>query len=487
MTELSDEGATHEAAISMEPFPRNPNPEPMPDPDDQDVFCTRFDSYIGMWYKQGAYFPEYGPKYGGGLGTYNAKHRPLAVYAPEVNKTFFCWGGTTKGNHLRDRYVDNQPGNLLHMVSYYDHETGRVPKPVIVFDKWCGDPHDNPVLQIDAGGTLWLFSPSHGHGTTRSFIHRSVEPYAIDRWETVYNGSRYAYPQPWYDLDHGFLLMHTRYEGGRVLYAVTSPDGLAWSEGQKLAHIAQGHYQVTAYDSEHRIVATAFNYHPEKGGLEARTNLYYAQTTDWGRTWTNILGEPLDLPLTEVRNPALIWETEDAGLNVYMKDLVFDAAGRPIVICVTSEGYEPGPENNPRIWRFARWAGAGWRITRGPTSDNNYDMGFLSIEKDRWALIAPTEPGPQPYNPGGEIAMWQSDDLGSSWRKVKQLTYDSPRNHTYVRRSLNAHPAFHAFWADGDARRPSASFLYFTDREGETVRRLPVEMSRAFQEPEVCE
>jgi hypothetical protein len=170
-----------------------------------------------------------------------------------------------------------------------------------------------------------------------------------------------------------------------------------------------------------------------------------------------------------------------------MKDLVFDPAGRPVVVCVTSEGYEPGPENGPRVWRFARWAGAGWRITRGPVSDNNYDMGPLTIEKDRWTLIAPTEPGPQPYNPGGEIAMWRSDDLGSSWRKVRQLTHDSPRNHTYVRRPLNAHPEFHAFWADGDARRPSVSFLYVTDREGETVRRLPVEMSQPFQEPEVCE
>ena len=49
------------------------------------------------------------------------------------------------------------------------------------------------------------------------------------------------------------------------------------------------------------------------------------------------------------------------------------------------------------------------------TSDNNYDMGSLWVEGDgTWHIIAPTETGPQPYNPGGEIAMWTSRDQGNS-------------------------------------------------------------------------
>ena len=38
---------------------------------------------------------EYGDKYSGGLGTYTAKHHPLAIYSEEANKTFFVYGGTT--------------------------------------------------------------------------------------------------------------------------------------------------------------------------------------------------------------------------------------------------------------------------------------------------------------------------------------------------------------------------------------------------------
>ncbi len=32
--------------------------------------------------------------------------------------------------------------------------------------------------------------------------------------------------------------------------------------------------------------------------------------------------------------------------------------------------------------------------------------------EDDWRIIGPTETGPQPFNPGGEIAMWTSRDQG---------------------------------------------------------------------------
>src|SRR5690554_5762005 len=54
----------------------------------------KVDGYRGIWFTLGQ-FSEYGDKYSGGLGTYTAKHIPLAAYSPEVNKTFFVYGGTT--------------------------------------------------------------------------------------------------------------------------------------------------------------------------------------------------------------------------------------------------------------------------------------------------------------------------------------------------------------------------------------------------------
>ena len=90
------------------------------------------------------------------------------------------------------------------------------------------------------------------------------------------------------------------------------------------------------------------------------------------------------------------------------------------------------------------------------------------------------------YNPGGEMVMWTSVDRGTTWTQGKQLTRNSSRNHTYARRPLDAHPDFYALWADGHAREPSESHLYFTDQQGTHVWRLPAKMERPAAKPEVA-
>ena len=104
-----------------------------------------------------------------------------------------------------------------------------------------------------------------------------------------------------------------------------------------------------------------------------------------------------------------------------------------------------------------------------------------------WRVIAPTAPGPQPYTTGGDMVMWLSRDQGASWREVKQLTHAARVNHTYARKPVNAQPDFYALWADGDTLKPSESSLYFTDREGTAVWRLPAKMTGDFARPEKVE
>ena len=250
--------------------------------------------------------------------------------------------------------------------------------------------------------------------------------------------------------------------------------------------IENGHYQVS--EPCGKKVGTAFNFHPKaRGGLNWRTNLYYMESDDFGKTWHNAAGEELELPLTTRENPALVHDYFTPETNVYMKDITFDSAGRPIILVVTSRGWEAGPVNDPRVWITARWTGSEWDINGSIRSDNNYDTGSLYIESDNlWRIIGPTETGPQPYNPGGEVAMWTSTDQGRSWKKVKQLTRDSEYNHTYCRRPVNAHPDFYAIWADGHARQPSESRIYFTNRQGDHVWRLPEKMSGDTAKPEIA-
>ena len=427
------------------------------------------DGYRGIWYYNQPSNDEYVYKYSGGLGTYCAKHIPLAIYAEAAHKTFFCYGGSRSDRN-----------SLLEMVACYDHDSHTVPRPTILVDKGTDDAHDNPVLSLDPDGHVWVFASAHG--TSRpAYIYRSTEPYAVDAFELV-SDKNYSYPQPWHIPGHGFLFLHTLYHGGRFLHCSTSPDGRTWTEPRRLAAVAQGHYQISWRHGSK--VGTAFNYHPPETGLNWRTNLYYMESDDFAATWRSPQGEPVPLPITDKHNPALVHDYEADGLLVYMKDLKFDPHGHPIILYVTSSGYESGPKNDPRTWTTARWTGSAWDIQGSVTSDNNYDTGCLHIEPDgAWRLIGPTETGPQPYNPGGEVALWTSADQGHSWDKVRQLTAGSPYNHTYCRPPVNAHPGFAAFWADGHGREPSPSRLYFCDREG-TVWRLPPDMPADRAEPE---
>ena len=441
--------------------------------------------YRGIWYMNQPLRNEYRYKYSGGLGTYCAKHRPFAVYCEAVEKTFFCYGGTPAG--------DQENKTLLHMVSYYDHRTGLVPRPTILLDKHTTDAHDNPVIAVDDEGVIWIFSTSHG--TSRpSYIHHSVRPYDVNEFIQVpvtkieadqeVPITNFSYMQPWYIPEVGFVAFFTRYKypADRTACFMTSPDGVHWSQWQRLAAIDRGHYQVSMASASK--AGTALNYHPQATGLNWRTNLYYLETTDVGQSWQAADGSPVTVPLTEPQNAALVYDCEKEGLLVYLKDIRFDASGHPVILFITSKGYEAGPKNDPRTWTTARWTGQEWTIRPAFTSDNNYDMGTLYLDADgMWHIVGPTEKGPQPYNPGGEMALWQSADQGATWHRVRQLTTDSPFNHTYARQPVNVHDDFYALWADGHGRQPSQSSIYFGDRAG-NVYRLPREMAGQFMKPE---
>lgn len=436
------------------------------------------DGYRGIWYFNQPSKDEYKYKYSGGFATYPQQHAPLAIYSARARKTFFVYGGTTA------RAPDDRQ-ELLHMISYFDHETGTVPRPRVLLNKHTDDAHDNPAMSIDDAGRIWIFSSAHG--TSRpSFISRSVRPYDITEFERVCT-TNFSYVNPWWIEGRGFLFLHTRYQSGqRGLRVMTSRDGETWGPAEKFAHIEMGDYQISWKNGAR--VATAFDHHPAPVGLNARANIYYLETADFGATWRTAAGEAVALPLTNATNPALIYDSRAEKKLVYLKDVNFDAQGRPVILFLTSKGYESGPKNGPREWTTARWTGREWQFRKMTESGNNYDHGSLYTEADgAWRVIAPTEPGPQAGNPGGEMAMWLTRDEGATWTKIRQLTKNSERNHTYARRPLDADPAFYAFWADGDGRKPSISMIYFTDREGSHVWRLPRKMDGDSAKPETIE
>ncbi len=448
----------------------------------------RANGYKGIWFTLGQ-FSAYGDKYSGGLGTYTSSHTPIAIYSKAVNKTFFVYGGTTQKNEK----------HLLIMISYFDHKKKVVPRPVIVYDKkGTDDPHDNASLSIDDKGFIWVFVS--GRNTVRpGLIFKSSMPYQIDKFDQILSGEM-TYPQPWFVKDKGFIYLFTKYTKGRELYWTTFKSGDPIATGlrmensdpasrhsqlstlhspfileQKLAGFG-GHYQLS--NNRDGKLVTVFNYHPG-GDVNKRTNIYLLQTEDMGKTWKNIHGQIIPTPVINTQSTALVKDYELEGKLVYLNDLNFDKQGNPVILAVISRGFEPGPKGDPREWMIIHWKNGQWNFHKISTSTHNYDMGSLYIDKNTWQVIGPTEPGPQKYGTGGEIALWESKDEGLTWIKKKQLTQNSIRNHTYVRRPLNAKNDFYAFWADGNTDTFSESMLYYSDRKGK-VWVLPYQMDKDF-------
>ncbi len=431
------------------------------------IASGRDTGYRGIWFTLGQK-SEHGDKYSGGLGTYTANHVPMAVYSPEADKTFFVYGGAREGRR-----------HLLAMASYYDHRRHLVPCPTIVHDKQTvNDPHDNPSLCLDGDGHLWVFVSGRARARP-GFVYRGTRPHSTAEFERV-SEREFTYPQPRWIPGRGFLFLFTKYTRGRELYCSASADGRTWTPDQRFAGMG-GHYQ-TSHQRGGRVI-TCFNMHPG-GNVDRRTNLYYLQSADGGRTWQNARGETAALPLTEPGGPALVRDYQREGRLVYIHDLDLDREGRPAILFTTSADHRPGPPGDPRWWTVARWLGAEWEFTQVTRANHNYSTGSLLIDpKGPWRILGPTEPGPQPIGSGGEIGQWISEDSGRTWRRERQLTRGSALNHNYVRRPLNAHPGFQAFWADGNPDQFSKSCLYFTNQGGDKVWQLPYDMPGDDAEP----
>ncbi len=439
----------------------------------QSLNNKKIDGYRGIWFELNQKYHD-GDKYSGALGTYTAKHVPLAIYSREADKTFFVFGGTKSED---ERY-------LLCMIGEYNHKTGQVSKPTVVYDKnGVNDPHDNPSLMIDDEGYIWVFVS--GRGQTRpGFKIRSKKPFNIDEFEII-SEEEMTYPQPW-NTDLGYFHFFTKYTGVRQLYFETSKDGIKWTEDKLLAAIPvhegepSGHYQTSGVFNGN-ILGTFFNRHPN-GNVDKRTDLYYIQTADLGKTWTTVDQVELQIPVIKQDSPARAIDYTSQSKNLYLKDMAFDENGNPACLYIRSSGHIPGSVSGPYEWCVTAWDGKSWQTTVVTESDHNYDMGSLFISKSDWKIVGPTEIGPQKWGVGGELAIWKSTDHGNNWEKEKQLTENSKMSHSYVRKPLNYKSPFCFFWADGHSHEFSKSELYFGDFDG-NIWKLPYYMKDEYERP----
>ena len=91
--------------------------------------------------------------------------------------------------------------------------------------------------------------------------------------------------------------------------------------------------------------------------------LYWSTSKD-GKTWKNMQGDQLRLPLDNSHCKALIMDYQSEGKLVYINDLNFDKNGNPVILAVISKDFKPGPKGDPREWYIIKWQNGQWNYKK---------------------------------------------------------------------------------------------------------------------------
>lgn len=410
----------------------------------------------GVWYACGyrvCTLPGHDYVYSGPMATYCAWHRPMAVYAPDTNRTYWVYGN-----------ADNAP-----TITSYDHATRQFAYPVVLGSNPDGDAHRNPTLALDEQGYLYVFYGSHGHPT---HCLRSRRPYDFTAWDTMSDlpEPRTTYPQPWLVSPGEIMVSYRQAPGWNC--TTTTDGGRTWApptnvvnfgcpdEAAGCAECSIYAVSVAASQGYPRAVHLAWSRlgggTPEEIATKhlwaRRYNVYYAWTGDGGRTWRRSDGSEYDLPITE-----------DAAEKVYgcgqrgvwLKDIQLDAAGRPLILFLDAE-----PATYESQWLVARPRVDGWTTSWLATSDHMYDDGGLVYLSEADIRVYGPTTDVQPHEDGGEIEEWQTGDGGATWRNTGHVTAGSRYSHNNVKVVFGHEHGpgdLRVVWSYGDSNYPPAT------------------------------
>lgn len=409
-------------------------------------------SHRGVWYACGTVTTLPGKKYvySGPMATYCVWHRPMAVYAPTEDRTFFVYGNG-----------DNAP-----TISFYDHRKAAFAAPVVLGSNPDGDAHRNPTLLIDQGGHLYVFYGAHGHP---SHVLKSARPFDIAAWRTMPDlaDPKGSYPQPW-QLVPGEMFVSFRHGPG-WRGRISKDGGESWEDPMDIISFTIENntaklfvYAVSIAETGpfprkvHLAWSRVGGGTPEEVASKhlwaRRYNVYYGYSDDGGRTWRRSDGAPYELPITE----ATAEKIYDCGQHgVWLKDIQLDSQGNPYILFIDSD-----VPTYQSTWKVARLKAGQWRFSDVATSDHMYDDGGLVILADSDMRIYGPTTAVQPGEDGGEIEEWQSVDGGQSWRNTKHITSGSKLSHNCVKVLWNHERGkgdFRFLWSYGDSEFPPST------------------------------
>lgn len=402
--------------------------------------------YRGVWYCCGTVNLLDGNNhvYSGPMATYSAWHRPMAVYAPAVNRTYFVFGNER-----------NAPA-----IGSYEHDTRTFARPVVLGANPDGDAHRNPTLALDDTGRLYVFFGAHNDPTR---VLRSERPCETGAWRecAAIVDPATSYPQP-YQLLPGEMFVSYRERSSGWRSRVSRSHGETWEdpvdivefEGNDIYAVSiaeTGDYPRRIHLAWSRLGGGSDEEIRTKHLWARRYNIYYAFSQDGGRTWRRSDGGLYKLPVREA-DAEKLYESGERG--VWLKDIQLGPDGRPLILFI-----EADPFTYVSHWKCGRLRGDGWGFSNIAVGDHMYDDGGIVIEDGSVTVYAPTTAS-QPGEDGGEIDVWRSADGDGPWKRGEPLTEGSDLSHNNVKVVFNheAGPGdMQVTWSYGDSVSPPST------------------------------
>ena len=392
----------------------------------------------GIWHASGCQrrvSPTAKTVYGGAHATYCAWTRPMAVYAPSQDKTFFVFGN-----------AENSP-----TVCCYDHKTRTFANAVVVGANLDMDAHRNPHLLIDEAGYLYVFYGAH---CSPAYLVKSARPFDISEWLPMgVVAEQASYPQPW-QLKPGEISVLFRQGGTHdagEARVVSRDGGRTWSQPQLIACSPpkNGFYAVSIAETGPYPRKVHLAWSVTRGDWWQRYHVYYACSEDGGATWRRSDGTTYETPIAEDRSQ-MVFRSDEPDRGVWLTDMQLDSSGNPYVLFVDGQTL-----TYQCVWRLATLRRGKWGVHEIAACDHMYDGGsLLSLADDELRAYLPTTPA-QSYLDGGDMDEWRSADGGVTWRKWKSLTSGSHYSHNHAKTVFNQQRGdFQVFWNYGDAQFP---------------------------------
>ena len=271
------------------------------------TYFEQFGKPGGVWHASGCtrrVSARANTVYGGAHATYCSWTRPMAVYAPSQEKTFFVFGN-----------AENAPTACV-----YDHRSQSFAPAVQVGQNPDMDAHRTRTCSSTAMDTFHIFFRAHCSPT---HLVKSARPYDITEWipmgVVVENSS---YPQPWQLKDGEITVL---YRGGGThdateSYVVSRDGGQSWSQPVAIVtpEPKNGCYAVSIAENGRYPRKVHMAWSLTRGDWWQRYHVFYARSDDGGSTWKKSDGTPYSLPVTEPASQ-LVFESDVPDRGVWLQ------------------------------------------------------------------------------------------------------------------------------------------------------------------------